>query len=109
MDFHYKSATCRLAIHGDGNADVTHVYSIQRGKGHASGLLRLVTEYADSNDLQLYLLSRGYGGPVQTMLPPDDLIQFYEKFGFVILDKLGAATRMRRPRTKNTPYSEREN
>lgn len=108
MEFRYESATCKLTEHGDGTADLTHVYAKNRGQGHASGLLRLVMEYVDSRELTVYLRVRAYGGPVQTMLSNEQLIKFYSKFGFE--DKSdGCAVMALMIRTKNTPYSEREN
>lgn len=109
MEFRFESATCRLREHGDGTADVTHVYAENRGLGHATGLLKAVIEYAESRDLQLYLLARGYGGPIQTMLNPEQLQAFYEKFGFERMGDGLPGVRMTRPRRKNTPYDEREN
>lgn len=110
MEFRYESATCKLTISEGNNADLSHVYAKVRGQGHATVLLTQVMEFADKNDLQLYLRVRGYGGPVQTMLSNEQLVRFYSKFGFVDKgDGCAVNTLMVRPRTKNTPYSEREN
>ena len=108
MDFRFGNATCKLTEHGDGNADLTHVYSKDRGRGQATQLLRLVMEYVDEKNLRVYLRVRGYGGPVNTMLSNQQLVLFYEKFGFRIQNDVEHPV-MVRPRTKNTPYDEREN
>ncbi len=109
MEFRFESATCRLTPHGDGTADLTHLYSGQRGNGHATGVVTLALRYADEHELETYLLARGYGGPTQTMLSNEQLVEFYNKFGFVAIDGPFSTPRMKRPRTKNTPYDEREN
>ena len=71
MEFNFKSASCRLVVHSPNAADISYVYSKVRGQGHATGLLTEVCKYADENDLDIFLLARGYGGPVQTMLNPE--------------------------------------
>ena len=108
MEFRFGKASCKLTEHGDGTADLTHVYSQVRGQGQASHLLRLVTDYVDEKDLHVYLRVRGYGGPVNTMLSNQQLVMFYEKFGFRISQDSEHPV-MVRPRTKNTLYNEREN
>lgn len=66
---------------------VHRVYSQDRGKGHATGLLRRVIEWADENDLELFLRAQAYGHPVQTILDNNQLLKFYGKFGFERTDK----------------------
>lgn len=108
MEFRFGKASCKLTEHGDGTADLTHVYSQVRGQGQASHLLRLVMDYVDKKNLHVYLRVRGYGGPIQTMLSNEQLVKFYEKFGFSAAANTPTPV-MIRPRTKNTPYNEREN
>lgn len=105
-EFRYESARCTVVISGDRGL-VSHVYSKIRGQGHATGLLTRVIEFADKNGLELHLVARGYGGPVQTMLNPDQLVRFYKKFGFIDQGD-GCAVNTPMIRTKNTPYNERE-
>lgn len=109
-EFRYKDATCEVDLE-DGVGYVTRVYSKVRSGGQGSGLLRLVTAWADENDLELRLHARGYGGPVQTMLDNNQLAQFYKKFGFEEDPEreVDLGTMMVRPRRKNTSYDEREN
>ena len=109
MDFRFGKATCKLTEHGDDTADLTHVYSKARGRGQATRLLQLVTEYADEKNLRIYLRVRAYGGPVNTMLSNQQLVLFYEKLGFHISQDVEHPVMIRDPRTKNTPYDEREN
>ena len=114
-EFKYKDASCEVHVDGDIGI-VMRVYSKARSRGHGKGLLRLVTEWADENNLELRLHARAYGHPVQTILDNNQLVRFYKSFGFVEdpeHEVVGAGTMMVRysatPRTKNTPYSEREN
>lgn len=81
-EFHYESASCEVTITNDGRGLLHRVYSKDRGKGQAKALLRHVTAWADENDLELYLCAQAYGHPVQTILDNNQLIKFYEKFGF---------------------------
>jgi len=90
-EFKYESASCDVVIR-KGVAKVLYVYSKHRGRGHAKGLLRRVTEWADENGLELTLTAQGYGGPVQTMLDQNQLIKFYESFGFERADDEGRMT-----------------
>ncbi len=61
MEYRYESATCKLTDHGDGTADLTHVYAQKRGQGHASAVIRLALEEADARGLTVYLLVFGAG------------------------------------------------
>lgn len=109
-EFRYESASCEVMI-VSGRGIVHRVYSQTRGRGHATRLLQQVTEWADENDLELYLRAQGYGGPVQTMLDNNQLIKFYERHGFVRDDADDICVThvpMLRPRTKNMAYDERE-
>ena len=80
-EFHYESASCEVTI-VSGQGLVHRVYAEKRGLGHATGLLRRVAEWADENDLELFLRAQAYGHPVQTILDNNQLIKFYSKFGF---------------------------
>ncbi len=82
--FGHESATCLLVINEDDNTAVlSHVYSIIRHAGHATGLMERVVAYADKYNLEVSLHAQAYGHPVQTILSNDALVKFYEQFGFV--------------------------
>lgn len=83
------------------------IYARVRGQGHATALLREITEWADKNDLELHLTVRSYGHPVHTILSNEQLVRFYSKFGFVDQGD-GCAVDTKMIRTKNTPYDERD-
>lgn len=81
VEFHHQSASCEVFL--DNGVGLVHrVYSKDRGRGQGSALLRRVTEWADENGLELFLRAQAYGHPVQTILDNNQLIKFYEKFGF---------------------------
>jgi len=80
--FKYLSASCILVVN-ESSALVANVYSQTRHEGHATGLMKLVTEFADKNDLTLNLRAQAYGHPVMTILDNEALTKFYEKWGFV--------------------------
>ena len=84
--FQYESATAKIRVsETEPIATLTSVYAKERGKGHASGLMRTITEYADANELSLFLSVLRFGHPVQESLDNDALVQFYQKFGFFVI------------------------
>lgn len=105
--FNHKSASCLLTVEDYGRAKLSHVYSEQRGQHHASELMEKVIQFADNNNLELFLKVQAYGHPVQTILTNQQLVDFYRKFGFEH-NTLGLVGQMARPRKKNTSYNERE-
>lgn len=86
--FHHESASARLSQLAHPNLYLlTNLFSHERGKGHANGLLKLITEFADSNQLSIFLEAQPYGRPVQTALSTMQLVTLYEKHGFEIKEK----------------------
>lgn len=63
-------------------AKVTDLMSFTKGQGHASGVLRKATQYADERVLYLWLEAQRNGDP-HTGLSNEQLVQLYEKHGFV--------------------------
>lgn len=100
--FKHESATCKLTVHSAG-ADLTHVYSTDRGKGHATELLKTVMAYADEHGLKVWLSVKAYGHPVQSILSNEQLIEFYKKFGFDEALHNGPTRVMFRPSQKKQP------
>lgn len=112
-EFKYGTASCEIFLVKEDEGLVHRVYAKDRRKGHATGLMELVTTWADENGIDLFLRVQAYGHPVQTILSNERLIQFYESFGFARDPRDDGVCKvnipMSRPRRKNTPYSEREN
>lgn len=80
--FNYESATAQLNFYDDGLVTLSHVYSKKRGLGHATGVVRLVTEFADEKGIDLTLQVRRYGHTDMLSPSNEQLIEFYSKFGF---------------------------
>lgn len=81
--FEYKSATAKIK-HKDGlYYMVTDVIAKERNLGHGTGVMHKVCEFADKNNMDLYLQVRPYttlGDAV--ILDFESLSVFYQKFGF---------------------------
>lgn len=80
-DLSYESASCVLSERESG-VWVTGLYSTKPRKGHATGLMQKVIDFADERGLGLILVARQFGST--TGLNDSDLITFYEKFGFKV-------------------------
>lgn len=81
--FTYKSASC--VLRWSGLKGVWIVYSVlatEPGQGHGTGLMRKVCEEADRLECSLGLRVRPYFYKRGEGLNKDQLILFYEKFGF---------------------------
>jgi ribosomal protein S18 acetylase RimI-like enzyme len=84
LKFGYESCTAVIVQWDDGRHTLSNVHSEDRGNGHATVLLEIVTEYADENGMDLLLVALPCGDN-----PPMDSLQlkaFYERFGFVAFD-----------------------
>ena len=81
--FMFDSATAKLAVYDDETAYLSNVFSRRRGLGHASKVMNMVTDYADEHGLYLYLEAKQYGYSDSKALRNEDLVVFYEKFGFI--------------------------
>lgn len=77
----YESARCWVRPRGDGTARLTNLWSDRPGLGHASKLMGLVVEWAEAELMVIDLTVQRYGGRPNT-LSSDELVVFYEKFGF---------------------------
>lgn len=79
------SARAKLRHEDDTNAKLVDVYSEIRGQGHATQLLTSIMEDVDRKGITLWLEVQGYGDP-HTVLTNSQLIRFYERFGFDVID-----------------------
>lgn len=77
----FESASARIKER-DGVYILCDVYARKRGLGHGTGLMKLVLEYADSEDLELVVQVRAYSTVGKDVLTNDQLIEFYGKYGF---------------------------
>jgi GNAT superfamily N-acetyltransferase len=79
ISFMYETATVSLIDWGDGTGSVSSLYSQTRRQGHATGLMRILIDYADANGIKLMLTADPYSEDGPNL---DQLITFYEGFGF---------------------------
>lgn len=81
----YESASARIKKKGR-KYIVTDVWASERGQGHGTGLMKLVSEYADGNRMDLELIALpSRTAPIQTILNHEQLVEFYRQFGFEII------------------------
>lgn len=101
--FRYKGASARLTHIDESLAHVSHVWSNVRNQGQAAMVMGLIGSYADERGITLMLVARPYDTPQRGALDLNALVQFYEKFEFVLTPlKDGMMVMHRHPRKKNT-------
>jgi GNAT superfamily N-acetyltransferase len=101
VKFKYELASAELAIMDDKTARLRSVYSVVRRMGHATELMIQITEYADEHGLCVYLVPQRYGRAGRGALNNDQLIDFYKKFGFMVVpDKKHFTMMYRKPSQK---------
>lgn len=85
---------------GNGTAALhsVRVHPAHRRKGLATQLLEKVCTYADSEKLTLILIAES-----DEAVPPQVLIAFYSKFGF--MNTVGTSVMMRPPAKSKNPHS----
>jgi GNAT superfamily N-acetyltransferase len=82
IKFKYRSARASISIIDNHIGLLGSVHAQERRKGHASGLMQQVVDYADQQGLQLRLVVQRYGHPAETM-DNHQLESFYGRFGFL--------------------------
>lgn len=92
----HKGATARLAIYSNGTAHISGVYSRYRGRGEARLLMQGLCEFLDLNGWPAQLEVSNYGPNIDSALTNDQLVAFYQKFGFVVVTDDASPTLMRR-------------
>ncbi len=95
IKFTYKSAGARLTLWNDGTGHVSGVYSRERGKGHATKVMKELLVYTDKFEVDLLLEVSPYGEGDER-LTRGQLMEFYGKLGFVETDDEGWPPLMRR-------------
>jgi len=105
VKFKHESASANLRKDDHGVWNLTSVYSESRGKGHASELMRKISEYADVHGITVNLMAREYGAVKG--LTNQQLVTFYRKYGFVVQShKRGGVLMFRVPRRNHTAYND---
>lgn len=82
LRFRHKRATAKLVVWDKERATVSNLFSVQRGKGHAKGVMQKIVDYADDHGLILTLVVGMYGYADKDSMDNAALKVFYAKFGF---------------------------
>jgi hypothetical protein len=80
--FSFMTARARLAIWNDEKASLSGLISGSPGRGHATGLMREVSKFADDKELTVYLVAQRFHYADDRGLDNIQLMRFYEKFDF---------------------------
>jgi len=80
----------------DRSGRLSNLFSVTRNQGYASALMRLICDWADENDVYLWLVAKPYGTP-RGILSQEQLIRFYGRFGFAQKPASTRYTLYRRP------------
>lgn len=97
MTFRYGQSSAYLFQLTNDTYAVSNVFSKVRRQGHATGVMRLITDYADTYGITLYLVVQRYGNPRWDHLDNLQLIEFYKKFGFEVKDEKKPVSMVREP------------
>lgn len=78
----YESTSVEIFMDWDKRVGrLSNLFSVVRGNGYASKLLNDICDWADENRIDLWLVAKPFGVP-RGALDQNQLIDFYEKFGF---------------------------
>lgn len=99
--FEFASATATLKFKNGGFV-LTDVNASERRCGHGSGVLKMVVEFADHHGYSIGLEARAYKfRKDEPIMSPDELISFYQKFGFRVTQMRPRIWMLRTPSRKN--------
>lgn len=78
----YETSSVEIFMdHADMSGRLSNLFSVSRGRGYATRLMELICQWADENDVHLWLIAKPYGTPLGA-LNPQQLVEFYGRFGF---------------------------
>lgn len=83
--FSYESARVTLVYERNQTARLIDLYSENRGRGDAKEVMLEAIRYADKHGITIWLEVQRYGD-WRNSLDNDQLISFYERFGFDLVD-----------------------
>lgn len=84
--FTYGQASAYIFPLDEDTYAISNVWSTERGVGHGTGVMEEIINWADAYEVTLRLVVQRYGNPNWPGLDNQQLIRFYEKFGFVADD-----------------------
>ena len=95
-EFRHESATATVFVATDRTAAIARVLAQKPKQGHGTLLMHQICEWADKNDRLLWLEGQRVPYSRRGGRSNEDLIHFYEKFGFQVVDDGERPTLMER-------------
>ena len=95
-EFRHESATATVFVATDRTAAIARVLAQKPKQGHGTLLMHQICGWADKNDILLWLEVQRFHYSSRGGMSNDDLIAFYEKFGFQVVDDGQRPTLMER-------------
>jgi ribosomal protein S18 acetylase RimI-like enzyme len=91
----HESASLNLILWDETSSTLSFLHSSDKGKGHASQLLRKMETFCDLKGLTVLLEVEAFdeGGPNNSQLK-----KFYERYGFVVIDDEDSILMERKPK-----------
>ena len=78
----YETTSIEIFMDSASNTGrLSSLFSVTRNQGYASALMQMMCDWADENGIYLWLVAKPYGTPHGT-LNPQQLVNFYNRFGF---------------------------
>lgn len=96
MWFKNGIAAVKLAHMHDDRVMLSNLFSRIPGKGHGTDVMKKAVEYADQNGLTIVLVVGRYAYPDGRGLDNKQLVEFYKKFGFTVVEDGGLPIMMHR-------------
>lgn len=85
-EFRHESASATVFVATDRTAAIARVLAKKPKQGHGTILMHHICEWADKNDILLWLEVQRFHYSSRGGLSNEDLIHFYERFGFQVVD-----------------------
>lgn len=94
MSFRHGGASGQLRFLDHEHAVLANVHSVNRGQGEGTELMKKIVAYADRHGLTVYLRAQRF----TSRDAPDNnqLVAWYQKFGFEVTTRYGSVRTMRR-------------
>lgn len=83
IGFRYEDAGCDLVV-TPATVHLINLYSATLRQGYGTKVMELACAWADANGRTMRLTADGYSATAgRPLMSPEQLVKFYEKFGFV--------------------------
>lgn len=98
---HYKSASAKLIRNLNDTWTLKNVWSAEIKRGHGTGLMYAVENFADEMQVEVRLLVIPYGRSDGSGMNRKQLEEFYGKFGFEVGNDFLPRMMFRKPNSRN--------